>query len=68
MKQNALKFLLISLALTMVGYLMDNDPKDSSLTMQFLEFLAMLVITFLLVTGIYYLITFMINGTLKIFK
>jgi len=40
--------------LTTVGFLMDGDPKEPSMTMRFTEYFAMLSILFLLITTFYF--------------
>ncbi|KFE99270.1 hypothetical protein IX39_00905 [Chryseobacterium formosense] len=54
MKKKISTIFIISSMLTTVGFLMDGDPKEPSMTMRFTEYFAMLSILFLLITTFYF--------------
>lgn len=59
MKNNLLKILVVASIITIIGLIMDGDPKEPSMAMRFVEFFAMLATTFILFSIIYYVSTFM---------
>jgi len=61
MKKNLLKILALSLFITIIGSLMDSDPKEPIMAMRFLEFFAMLGIIFIFFSIIYYASTFLLR-------
>lgn len=58
MKKNLLKILVVASIITIIGFIMDGDPKEPSMAMRFVEFFAMLATTFILSSIIYYLSAF----------
>jgi len=58
MKKSLLNILVISLALTIIGLLMDSDPKEPSMLMRFAEFFAMTTLLFVLISALYYTANF----------
>jgi hypothetical protein len=50
MKKNFSRILVLSACITIFGLLLDSDPKEPSTIMRFVEFFAMLGITFVLCT------------------
>ncbi len=53
MKRKTLNILTISAIITTIGFLMDGDMKEPSMTMRFTEFFAMMTILFLAISAIY---------------
>lgn len=58
MKKDHLKILVVASIITIIGFIMDGDPKEPSMAMRFVEFFAMLATTFILFSIIYYIGTF----------
>ena len=52
--------LMVSIVITIFGFLMDSDVKEPSVIMRFVEFFAMIAIVFI--------ITFLINGLVNLTK
>ncbi len=53
MKRKTLNILTVSAIITTIGFLMDSDMKEPSMTMRFTEFFAMMTILFLAISAIY---------------
>ena len=53
MKRKTLNILTVSAIITTIGFLMDGDMKEPSMTMRFTEFFAMMTILFLAISAIY---------------
>lgn len=53
MKRKTLNILTISAIITTIGFLMDGDMKEPSMTMRFTEFFAMMTMLFLAISAIY---------------
>jgi len=53
MKRKTLNFLTVSAIITTIGFLMDGDMKEPSMTMRFTEFFAMMTMLFLAISAIY---------------
>ncbi len=58
MKKNLLKISVVALIITVIGLLMDGDPKEPNMAMRFVEFFAMLAILFTLFSIVYYTASF----------
>lgn len=58
MKKNLLKIFVVASIITIIGLIMDGDPKEPSMAMRFIEFFAMLATTFILISIIYFVNTF----------
>lgn len=58
MKKNLLKIFVVASIITIIGLIMDGDPKEPSMAMRFIEFFAMLATTFILISIIYFVTTF----------
>lgn len=58
MNKKLLNILFLSIAVTIFGLLMDDDNKEPSTIMRFVEFFAMTTIIFTVFTALYYLINF----------
>ena len=56
MNKKLLNILLLSIGVTIFGLLMDDDNKEPSTIMRFVEFLAMIAIIFTVFTAVYYVI------------
>ena len=54
MKKKFLTILTISFVITTIGFLMDGDAKVPSMMLRLTEFLLMLGILFLLLSGLYF--------------
>ncbi len=54
MKKKFLTILTISFVITTIGFIMDGDAKVPSMMLRFTEFLLMLGILFLLLSGLYF--------------
>jgi len=65
MKKHLLNIFIFSSVLTILGFIMDGDPKEPSMGLRFLEFFAMFFITFLLTAGLYFPISFFIKKLKK---
>ena len=59
MKRNILAILILSICLTIVGLLLDDDLKEPSTSMRFLEFFAMIGIIFILTSCFYFVFHFL---------
>jgi len=53
MKRKTLNILNVSAIITTIGFLMDGDMKEPSMTMRFTEFFAMMTMLFLAISAIY---------------
>lgn len=53
MKRKTLNILTVSAIITTIGFLMDRDMKEPSMTMRFTEFFAMMTMLFLAISAIY---------------
>lgn len=53
MKRKLLNIFTVSAIITTIGFLMDGDVKEPSMTMRFTEFFAMMMILFLAISVIY---------------
>ncbi|MDF2833689.1 MULTISPECIES: hypothetical protein [Chryseobacterium] len=53
MKRKTLNILTVSAIITTIGFLMDGDMKEPSMTMRFTEFFAMMTMLFLAISAIY---------------
>lgn len=53
MKRKTLNILTVSAIITTIGFLMDGDMKEPSMTMRFTEFFAMMTMSFLAISAIY---------------
>lgn len=53
MKRKLLNILTVSAIITTIGFLMDGDVKEPSMTMRFTEFFAMMTMIFLAISVIY---------------
>ncbi len=53
MKRKTLNILTASAIITTIGFLMDGDMKEPSMTMRFTEFFAMMTMLFLAISAIY---------------
>ncbi|AZA62128.1 hypothetical protein [Chryseobacterium indoltheticum] len=53
MKRKTLNILTVSAIITTIGFLMDGDMKEPSMTMRFTEFFAMMTMLFLAISVIY---------------
>lgn len=53
MKRKILNIFTISAIITTIGFLMDGDVKEPSMTMRFTEFFAMMTMLFLAISAIY---------------
>lgn len=53
MKRKTLNILTVSAIITTIGFLMDGDMKEPSMTMCFTEFFAMMTMLFLAISVIY---------------
>jgi len=53
MKRKLLNILTVSAIITTIGFLMDGDVKEPSMTMRFTEFFAMITMIFLAISVIY---------------
>ncbi len=58
MNKKLLNILFLSIGVAIFGLLMDDDNKEPSTTMRFVEFFAMTAIIFTVFTVFYYLINF----------
>ena len=58
MNKKLLNILLLSIGVTIFGLLMDDDNKEPSTIMRFVEFFAMIAIIFTVFTSVYYVINF----------
>jgi hypothetical protein len=58
MNKKLLNILLLSIGVTIFGLLMDDDNKEPSTIMRFVEFFAMTAIIFAVFTAFYYLLNF----------
>ena len=58
MNKKLLNILFLSIGVTIFGLLMDDDNKEPSKIMRFVEFFAMTAIIFTVFTAFYYLINF----------
>ena len=58
MNKKLLNVLLLSIGVTIFGLLMDDDSKEPSTIMRFVEFFAMTAIVFTVFTAFYYVINF----------
>ena len=65
MKNKLLNILTIAAILTTIGFLMDSDAKEPSVTMRFVEFIMMLVITFTMISLLYLIFDFAKRSFLK---
>ena len=61
MKKKFLNILIISIIITVFGFLMDDDQKEPSTIMRFVEFFAMIGIIYLIVSFIYFSFNFVKN-------
>ena len=64
MKNKLTNLLITSFILTTIGFLMDGDVKEPSMTMRFTEYFAMTGLIFAIISLLY----FSINFTMKKFK
>ncbi|MBO6186431.1 MAG: hypothetical protein J6O88_17370 [Chryseobacterium sp.] len=53
MKRKLLNILTVSAIITTIGFLMDGDIKEPSMTMRFTEFFAMMTMIFLAISAVY---------------
>lgn len=53
MKRKLLNILTVSAIITTIGFLMDGDIKEPSMTMRFTEFFAMMTMLFLAISAVY---------------
>ncbi len=53
MKRKLLNIFTVSAIITTIGFLMDGDIKEPSMTMRFTEFFAMITMLFLAISVIY---------------
>ena len=53
MKRKLLNIFTISAIITTIGFLMDGDVKEPSMTMRFTEFFAMITMIFLAISAVY---------------
>ncbi|WP_445432204.1 hypothetical protein [Chryseobacterium indoltheticum] len=53
MKRKTLNILTVSAIITTIGFLMDGDMKEPSMTMRFTEFFALMTMLFLAISAIY---------------
>ena len=58
MKKSLIKIFFAASIITIIGLIMDGDPKEPSMAMRFVEFLAMLATTFILFAIIYFVTKF----------
>ena len=65
MKKKLLNILTIAAILTTIGFLMDGDAKEPSMTMRFVEFILMLGITFTLISLVYLMFDYAKRSFLK---
>jgi uncharacterized membrane protein YwaF len=61
MKNKLLNLLYISIGVTIFGLLLDDDPKESSTKIRFMEFFLMTFILFILISIIYLSFVFVKN-------
>ncbi|MDT0295068.1 hypothetical protein ACFQ3R_05255 [Mesonia ostreae] len=54
MKKSIINIFIISLSLTIIGFLMDSDPKEPSMLMRFVEFFGMIAMLSILISTIYF--------------
>ncbi|MNU12979.1 hypothetical protein D3C71_10130 [compost metagenome] len=53
MKRKISNIFTISAIITTIGFLMDGDVKEPSMTMRFTEFFAMMTMLFLVISAVY---------------
>lgn len=58
MRKRLLNILILSIGVTIFGFLLDDDTKEPSTIMRFVEFFAMTAIIFTFITIINYLFNF----------
>lgn len=58
MRKRLLNMLILSIGVTIFGFLLDDDTKEPSTIMRFVEFFAMTAIIFTFITTINYLFNF----------
>ncbi len=63
-KRKLFSILIFSIGITILGLLMDDDIKEPSTIIRFVEFFAMTGIIFVILTGVNYLINFVKNKVL----
>ncbi len=61
MKNKLLNILLVSIGITVLGLLLDDDKKEPNTIMRFVEFFAMVEIVFILCSIIYLLVNYTLN-------
>lgn len=54
MKKSIINILAIASVITTAGFLLDSDVKEASVLMRFTEYIAMLTIVFIVLSGIYF--------------
>ena len=65
MKKTNLNILTVAALITIVGFLIDGDVKESSMLMRFVEFFMMTGILFTMITIFYHSFVFAKNKVLK---
>ena len=65
MKKKLLNILTIAAVFTTIGFLMDGDAKEPSMTKRFVEFIIMLGITFTLISLVYLMFDYAKRSFLK---
>ncbi|PVW11610.1 hypothetical protein [Marixanthomonas spongiae] len=58
MKQKLSTLFTIAFIITVIGFLMDGDPKEPSMVIRFVEFFAMTATIFLLISVVYFAAVF----------
>ena len=61
MKMKFLNILILSIIVTIFGFLMDDDLKEPSTIMRFVEFFAMIGIVYIIISFIYFSFNFIKN-------
>ena len=65
MKKTLLNILTVATVITMIGFIMDNDAKEPSMLMRFVEFFMMVGIVFTLLSIVYFGFRFARKSFLK---
>lgn len=68
MKNKLLNLLYISIGVTVFGLLLEDDPREPSTKIRFMEFFLMIFIFFILISIIYFSFVFVKNRIMNVNK
>jgi hypothetical protein len=58
MKNKFYRIFMLSLVITTLGSIMDGDSKETTMMLRFGEFFAMLVLVFILISMVFYILSY----------